>query len=678
MAGDYSVTSECIAKIVASGDPSRPAAAKVLFSVPVVNDEGLGKGSTMPDTPIPASFAKDSLVALKKKADGALQWELLADAGSARAALFELLHEKKVNPLYPKLVREETARWSANPDIDDPALNDLTHIPFCTIDNDNSRDLDQAMAIERDGDGFMVYYALADAAYYVYPGTALFDHALKRGTSYYLPMLSVPMLPPALSEDVVSLNANVPRRAVVFHMKLDKAGLPVSTTLTRSRILSRAKLSYRRVQEYYDGLAPEATNLAGKDFTETLDLLKEVGALRIKEAESRDVVRYDRVALQVDLSSESVSDFHLTTEKRYSTDRYNEQISLLCNREGATFLQRDADSHPEVQAIYRVHDAPDENRFGGVDKFIRDLIKVRGLPRKLWDWDDRNGEPISAYLERLPFETEEDKRIKAAIERQFLVLNNRSTYSGVPGLHYGLGVDPYARFSSPMREVVGIMTHKEALEKLGLPVTPALASIDPKDPAAIAKDEALREDVIKSADAARSFQNALGKAVDAMAIHSFFSAETAKPIEERTRYSATVMGLVPTRIYTAFDDPPLEIKVYLEDIEIATGKKWAATAKTEGARKAPLAVAMTEEDWTPPTDPKNKRSKRSGTGDSTNSSNSKDEGQDPAKATFGDVSPDLFSSLIPKGPIVVGDPLTCIVGGYDAERKRWAVLPVLS
>lgn len=294
------------------------------------------------------------------------------------------------------------------------------------------------MQIERDGDrGYMLRYALADAAYYVYPGTALFDHALARGTSYYLPRLSVPMLPPALSEDVVSLNANVPRRSLVFHMKLDAQASPVSTTLTRARIISRAKLSYRRVQEYYDKKEPEYTNLSGKDFTETLDLLRVVGALRIKEAESRDVVRYDRVELSIDLSKDSISEFNLTTEKRYDTDRYNEQISLLCNREGAQFLDKEADSHPEVQAIYRVHDAPPENRFGGVDKFIRDLIKVRGLDKKLWDWKDAEDEPVSAYLERLPSSTPEDKRVKAAIERQFLVINTRSTYSGTPGLHYG-------------------------------------------------------------------------------------------------------------------------------------------------------------------------------------------------------------------------------------------------
>jgi ribonuclease R len=245
------------------------------------------------------------------------------------------------------------------------------------------------------------------------------------------------MLPPALSEDVVSLNAQVPRRSLVFGIKLDSQALPVSTTLSRARIVSRAKLSYRRVQEYYDGKEPEASKLSGKDFTETLDLLKVVGALRIKEAESRDVVRYDRIELAIDLTVDSVAEFHLTTEKRYDTDRYNEQISLLCNREGAQFLERDAEAHPEVQAIYRVHDAPNENRFGGVDKFIRDLIRVRGLDREVWDWKDQEGEPVSAYLERLPSATEEDRRIKAAIERQFLVINVRSTYSGTPGLHYG-------------------------------------------------------------------------------------------------------------------------------------------------------------------------------------------------------------------------------------------------
>ena len=103
---------------------------------------------------------------------------------------------------------EETNYWLKHDGLDDPQLLDLTHLPFVTIDNENSRDLDQAVHIDRTDQGYRVMYALADAAYYISPGSALFDEALKRGTSYYTPLLSAAMLPPPLSEGLISLNPN--------------------------------------------------------------------------------------------------------------------------------------------------------------------------------------------------------------------------------------------------------------------------------------------------------------------------------------------------------------------------------------------------------------------------------------------------------------------------------------
>ena len=76
-----------------------------------------------------------------------------------------------------------------------PLLVDRTAMPFVTIDNAYSKDLDQAVFVEREGDGFVVAYAIADASFYVRPGSALFAEAMKRGASYYFPGFSVPMLP---------------------------------------------------------------------------------------------------------------------------------------------------------------------------------------------------------------------------------------------------------------------------------------------------------------------------------------------------------------------------------------------------------------------------------------------------------------------------------------------------
>src|SRR6185503_10271633 len=111
----------------------------------------------------------------------------------------------------------------------------------------------QALAIETTADGWIAHYAIADAAWFVRPGTALWAEALRRGASYYLPGMSVPMLPRALSEGLVSLGPDVDRRAMLFSMTIDRDGACRSTAITRARIRSRAQLDFATVAHALGG-----------------------------------------------------------------------------------------------------------------------------------------------------------------------------------------------------------------------------------------------------------------------------------------------------------------------------------------------------------------------------------------------------------------------------------------
>ena len=101
--------------------------------------------------------------------------------------LDEIESRHKLVQGFSKEVMSETQAILDDPQIDDPGLVDMTHLPFITIDYHSSKDLDQALQIEREPDGFLVRYALADAGFYIREGTALFEEALARGASYYLP-----------------------------------------------------------------------------------------------------------------------------------------------------------------------------------------------------------------------------------------------------------------------------------------------------------------------------------------------------------------------------------------------------------------------------------------------------------------------------------------------------------
>ena len=363
---------------------------------------------------------------------------------------------------FPTEVIAEADAWVKRPEVDDPALTDFTQAPFVTIDGPHSKDLDQAVHVARTSEGYLVEYAIADAAFYVRPGSALFAEAMRRGASYYFPGFSVPMLPRALSEGVISLNPDGVRRALVFHHRLDSDGQLLGTTLHRARVRSRAKLSFGAVQELMD--RPESSALKGAEFEPSLRLLREVGRKRMAIAASRGLVRYRREEVSIELDGRGLA-FAVMEVVRDEVELWNEQISLVCNAEGGRLL-RDHPS-PAVQPIYRVHAGPDPKRLEGLARLSERAAAVHGLPAAPWVWNPATT-PLADYLAGLPraVPLSREDRLARALSRQAMMVSLRSEYSTEPGPHVGVGAEPYARFSAPMREMVGVFLHKEAIELL--------------------------------------------------------------------------------------------------------------------------------------------------------------------------------------------------------------------
>ncbi len=463
--------------------------------------------------------------------------EPLAHAAEAKVDLLRLAVEYELDPVFEDDVRAEVAAWQADPQIDDPTLEDLEALPFVTIDNADSRDLDQALFIERDGAGHRVRYALADAAHYVPRGSALFAEALRRAASYYLPGWMVPMLPRELSEGLVSLNPSVRRRALVFEMRLDGAGACVETRVVRARIRSRAKLTYDGVQRFLDeGPARDDA----PEWAESLTLLREVGERRIEDAASRDVVRYRRRTVEVGLDERHA--FVMFGGLRNDVERYNEQLSLLSNSEGARLLQS-GQGRPYVQPIYRVHPAPPEDRMRRFAKDLLDLAAERGAR---WRWDRDGGQSLAAYLRSLPWDGEE-LRLTRAVQRQAIMTNVRSTFTDEAAEHHGVGAEVYGRFSAPMREIVGVFLHGELVELLE---------------GEGGADDALMEQVIEAANRAKNTQRKITALADRLAIDQLL----ARDLERGTVRRGTVMGLTDAKIYVTFDDPPVDVKLYRRNL----------------------------------------------------------------------------------------------------------------
>ena len=496
---------------------------------------------------------------------------VLGTGDSAKSSLWRIAFSHGHAASHPAAAEAEATRWQAHPGLDDPLLTDLTDLPFVTIDNAGSRDLDQAIHLTQGPGGYRLRYALADASYYVRPGSALFAEALSRGVSFYLPGITIPMLPRSLSEGLISLNAMEVRRSVVMDLQLDDAGRCTQARLVRATIRSVAKLTYAGVQAFY--ACGDNHPLAHAPYAPTLQLIETVGRLRIAIARAADVVSFQRAEVDVQLDGAS---FTVVGDARLPIERYNEQLSLLCNTEGARLIAR-ADG--EAQGIFKVHPAPPSEKLERFVRLLDAVVHACGLDRDRWHWH-QGREPLADYLDRLP-RTGDEARISQAIERQAMMTNVSSTFSDAPGMHHGIGVSPYARFTSPMREVVGVFTHKEALEQLSL--TPAT------DPDA---DGELREQVIAAAIRARQRQTKLTKACNQLVLDTLLARELRMGSQQRWR-TGTLLGMSATKLYVRLDTPPIEVKVYLRDLP-RDGARPRVSAHGGSFQLASRAIALGE------------------------------------------------------------------------------------
>ena len=214
---------------------------------------------------------------------------------------------------FPDEVLTAAAQAAAQPRLPE---RDLTALPFLTIDPEGSVDLDQAMHLGRDGDGYLIRYAIADVAAFVRAGDPIDQEAHFRGETLYAPNQRTPLHPSALSEGAASLLPGQLRPALVWELRLDAAGALVDATVGRARVMSRTQYTYDQVQRLIDEGGAE----------EGLLLLREIGLLR--EQQERD-----RGGVSLGVPEQEIRVEGATWTLQYRTplpsEGWNAQISLL-------------------------------------------------------------------------------------------------------------------------------------------------------------------------------------------------------------------------------------------------------------------------------------------------------------------------------------------------------------
>ena len=232
------------------------------------------------------------------------------------------------------------------------------------------------------------------------------------------------------------------------------------------------------------------------------------------------------------------------------TEQYNEQISLLCNMQGAELLMALQGHSDALQAVYRVHEAPLSKNSKRLRQTLDALIETRNLDDR-WRWQENSS--LAQYVRNLP-DDNASHRLKATIQRLIMQSQRASVFQPEPDVHHALKAAAYARFSSPMREIVGIFTHKELLEALAM---------EPSEPAS--DDETLRSQVISAANRARQIQRQLDKRIEFAVIQSVLGSDLST--EKKKTYSATIIGLRKDRLYAAVDGLALDFKIYKDDLD---------------------------------------------------------------------------------------------------------------
>lgn len=243
-------------------------------------------------------------------------------AETLREGIAAIQAEMKVTPDFPEAVERAAADAAASPRLPDL---DRTDVPFVTIDPASARDLDQAMHIERDGDGYVVRYAIADLSAFITPGDPVDVEANRRGETLYGADSKIPLHPTVISEQAGSLLPDEVRPALVWTIRVDETGEGTDVDVERARVRSRAKLDYASLQEQLDA------GTADEMFT----LLKEVGELRLAREASRGGV-------SLPLPEQEIIDeggrWRLEFRTMLPVETWNAQISLLTGFAAASLM----------------------------------------------------------------------------------------------------------------------------------------------------------------------------------------------------------------------------------------------------------------------------------------------------------------------------------------------------
>jgi ribonuclease R len=344
---------------------------------------------------------------------------------------------------WPKGVSKQVKDLSEQvPDEAKQSRIDLRQLPLVTIDGEDARDFDDAVFCEPlDDGGWQLWVAIADVSYYVRPGTALDSEAQNRGNSVYFPEQVVPMLPEVLSNGLCSLNPQVDRLCLVCEMTISATGKLQEHQFYEAVMNSKARLTYTKVWDILQGnsqlqkrYAEQVPHL--RNLHEMYRALKRTrqhrGAIEFETQESKFVFNALR---KIDT---------IVPVTRNDAHKLIEECMILANVSAAQTLQKN-----RAEALYRIHDEPDTDRLGS---FLAYLGEV-GISHKIGkDVSPQDFTEVVAKIQGRP-----DQEL---IQTMLLRSMKQAVYDHENIGHFGLALDAYAHFTSPIRRYPDLVVHR--------------------------------------------------------------------------------------------------------------------------------------------------------------------------------------------------------------------------
>lgn len=371
---------------------------------------------------------------------------IYGNAEHARVNVLAYLEDKGIEKEFPFDVIDEAKRIS-NKGISEAELKnrlDLRDLPIFTIDGADTKDIDDAISISRNGNGYKLGVHIADVSHYVKMGNPLDNDAFSRGTSVYIADMVIPMLPKELSNGICSLNPNADRLAFSCLMDISAEGIIDAFTFRKTVIRSRVQGVYREVNAIISEEADDAIKEKYKEVIASVPLMKELaailtenrkkrGAPEIETQESKIICNIDGVCVDIKLRERGISEGII------------EEFMLAANNCAAKLAMKQ-----DFPFVYRVHEPPTAEKLQN----LSEMLVILGC-NNLGINEEATAKDLAAVLESV----KEDKRA-AVINQLVLRTMMKAKYSELPLGHFGLVMKEYAHFTSPIRRYADLSIHR--------------------------------------------------------------------------------------------------------------------------------------------------------------------------------------------------------------------------